>query len=338
MQLERSDSLTTLGQLASVDVGVVTGRNDFFVLTPARAVLELRDRCLPLVGRSAQIPGLVLGAEEWAALAEADGRCLLLQLGRTGRDDLTPAARAYVEQGEAAGFHTGDKCRSASPTWWHVPSTSVPDAFLLRQIHDGPRIVANHAGATSTDTIHRVRVAPGVDAGWLAAASMNSLTWAFAEIRGRSYGGGVLELEPNEADALPFPSPIPGRDLPVADLDLWMRRKAIDDVLDEVDAQVLAAAGLTSAERVLVRGVWPRLASRRRSRTRRGGRSTSSAKKRAILGHRLGMRRRTGSPKTTSEMLPNRSKVTAFSVRLSTVARPMMKNQPSVTIVTPTAP
>lgn len=266
-ELERSDALTTLGEVAQVDVGIVTGRNEFFVLTPSQAdALGVRSFCMPLVGRSAQIPGLVLRGEEWQGLVEADSRCLLLQLGRTAREDLTPEALAYVEQGEAAGYHTGYKCRIRQPQWWYVPSTAVPDAFLLRQIHDGPRIILNSAEATCTDTIHRVRVNPGIDPGWLAAASMNSVTFAFSEIRGRSYGGGVLELEPNEADGLPFPRP--GVQLPLADLDLWARRKEADQILDEVDRLVLADCGLTAAEIRAVRDVWRKLSGRRLARKR----------------------------------------------------------------------
>ncbi len=75
---------------------------------------------------------------------------------------------------------------------------------------------------------------------------MNSVTCAFSEIRGRSYGGGVLELEPNEADGAAVPST--RAELPLADLDLWARRKEADQILDEVDRLVLADCGLTAAE------------------------------------------------------------------------------------------
>jgi adenine-specific DNA methylase len=267
-EVERSDTLTTLGQLAEVDVGIVTGRNEFFVVSPSQASdRRVRDWCLPLVGRAAQIPGLALRGDEWQALAAADARCLLLQLGRARREELAPAALAYVEAGERAGYHTGYKCRIRLPAWWFVPSVSVPDAFMLRQIHDVPRIVANEAGATCTDTIHRVRTSPGIDAGWLAAASMNSVTAAFSELRGRSYGGGVLELEPNEADGLPFPRP--AGELPLTDLDLWARRKEVGQVLDEVDRLVLAGWGFSRSELSMARGIWQKLSSRRRQRRRR---------------------------------------------------------------------
>ncbi len=130
-----------------------------------------------------------------------------------------------------------------------MPSVWVPDAFLLRQIHDAPRIVRNDAGATCTDTIHRVRVRPGVDAGVLAAASLSSLTLAFAELRGRSYGGGVLELEPTEAESLPFPRLDAGAaaELPaVEELDARLRRDGLETTLDTVDRALLRPLGLAA--------------------------------------------------------------------------------------------
>lgn len=266
--LEDHPQLTTLGQMADVDVGIVTGRNEFFVLTPSDANrMGLTDSCERLVGRSAQIPGLALHTDEWQSLEAANGRCLLLQLGRTPREDLPPNALAYVREGEALGHHLGYKCRIRQPTWWNVPSAHIPDAFMLRQIHDGPRIIYNDAFATCTDTIHRVRALPGTDARWLAAASMNSLTFAFSEVRGRSYGGGVLELEPTEAEGLPFPRP--SGDLPLDDLDLWARVKDTGQMLDEVDRLVLRPCGLTQSEIDALRGIWAKLSTRRMDRKRR---------------------------------------------------------------------
>ena len=51
---------------------------------------------------------------------------------------------------------------------------------------------------------HRVRMAEGV-LETLCASMVNSFTFAWAEVCGRSYGGGVLELEPREAEKLLVP-------------------------------------------------------------------------------------------------------------------------------------
>ncbi len=264
---ERGDTVR-VGQIAEVDVGTVTGRNEFFVLTEEEALLSgLRDSCLPLVGRSAHVPGVVLRPEDWLRLAGDGARCLLLQLGDIDRDALAAKALRYVESGERRGFHERYKCRIRLPRWWSVPSTWVPDAFLLRQIHDGPRIIHNLASATCTDTIHRVRVRNKRDARWLAAASMNSLTWSFAEILGRSYGGGVLELEPTEAEQLPLPKR--GAPIDVDHVDALARNASIDEVLAYVDDRVLLPTGFTRNDVQTLRGIWRKLFERRRSRKRR---------------------------------------------------------------------
>lgn len=263
-ELERTGSFTTLGSLASVDVGIVTGRNEFFALTPSEARrFGIASSCVPLVGRSAQIPGLRLSAAAWEQLKSGDSKCLLLMLPDVDLDQLDFDSAAYVVGGQKLGFHEGYKCRIRMPRWWVVPSSWAPDAFLLRQIYDAPRVVLNEAGATCTDTIHRVRVKPGVDARRLAAASVNSMTCAFAEIRGRSYGGGVLELEPTEAESLPFPR-LGEMDLEA--LDDFARERGVAALMAEVDRMTLKAGGLTLKEISTLREIWRKLSFRRLER------------------------------------------------------------------------
>lgn len=270
-ELETSETFCTLGDLAEIDVGIVTGQNDFFVLSQEQATERgLLPWCIPLVGRSAHIPGLVLERPDWVRLAFEGARCLLVQLGDTRRDSLEAPARAYVEYGESLGIHEGYKCAIRLPQWWKVPSLWAPDAFFLRQIHDGPRVIQNLAGATCTDTIYRVRTREGVDAAWLAAASVNSLLFAFAEIRGRSYGGGVLEIEPTEAEGLPFPRPSGGaQSLPLAELDRLIRTGEMETALDEADRLYLLSAGLSHSDVRTLRGIWKKLYERRLHRKRR---------------------------------------------------------------------
>src|SRR5437588_7692967 len=115
-------------------------------------------------------------------------------------------------------------------------------AFMLRQVHSYPKIILNDADATCTDTIHRVRLRNGTPARTVAASFLNSLTFAFSEVIGRSYGGGVLELEPNEAEKLPLP--LSGANmLNLDELDKLLRENNINAVLDITD-RVLLQDGL----------------------------------------------------------------------------------------------
>lgn len=262
--------IVRLGQLADVDVGVVTGRNQFFVLRPSgTAERRLASHVRPLVSKSAHVRGISFEPADLAALEAADAPChlLVVENGLTLADHA--ALGAYVDAGEAEEVHKGYKC-SIRKQWWVLPSTWTPAAFLLRQIHDHPRIIANLTGATSTDTIHRVRMLNGTPPRDLAAASVNSVTFACAEVVGRSYGGGVLELEPREAEALPFPDP---RDLPAGfaeRVDALLRAGDLAAALDLVD-RVLLIDRLGVDEELLarLRLVWQRLRDRRLSRGRR---------------------------------------------------------------------
>jgi adenine-specific DNA-methyltransferase len=141
----------------------------------------------------------------------------------------------------------------------------IPDCFFFRQIYDFPRVVVNNAQATSTDTIHRMRCKSDREA--VVTNLYTHLAAASAEIEGRSYGGGVLELEPTEAERLLIPRHVkPG--MPVAEIDRLVREGRMADVLRENDRLVLQAAGLSKADCRMLKEIWVRMRDRRRSRRR----------------------------------------------------------------------
>ncbi|MCV7409380.1 lactate dehydrogenase [Mycobacterium florentinum] len=266
--LKGSDTMTRLGDIADVDVGIVTGRNSFFTFTDAQAdELGLRGHCVPLVSRSSQLCGLVYDSDCRASDVAAGHRTWLLDAPDEPAD---PALAAHIGAGEADGVHLGYKCSIRTP-WWRTPSPWVPDLFLLRQIHLAPRLTVNAAAATSTDTVHRVRLVGDrdsrADPAAFAAVFHNSATFAFAEIMGRSYGGGILELEPTEAEQLPIPpSALAGAEL-AADVDLLLKADEIEKALDAVDRHVLID-GLGWSPDVVAqcRAAWHTLRDRRTGR------------------------------------------------------------------------
>ena len=171
----------------------------------------------------------------------------------------------YLQEGENEKINEGYKCRNRK-RWYDVPSIYVPDAFMFRQIHQAPLLVANHAKTTSTDTIHRVRVADMVKVDQLCASTINSLTFAWAEVCGRSYGGGVLELEPSEAEELPVPYH-QAADVDLGYLDNKLREGDLKAALDHADDVMLRkGCGFSKKEIKIVRSVWDTLRSRRQRR------------------------------------------------------------------------
>jgi adenine-specific DNA methylase len=262
-----SEALNRLGSLADVDVGVVTGRNQFFVLSPSAAAKRgLDGHVVPLVSKSAHVRGIQFKPSDLATLTRDDTLCRLLAVKPTSQLPDDDSLWDYLAEGEAADVHLGYKC-SIRKKWWSVPSVWTPDAFMLRQIYDHPRVISNATRATSTDTVHRMRMLNGTSSAALAAASINSATFAFSEVMGRSYGGGVLELEPREAEALPLPDPHGLEAGDVEAVDRLLRAGALEDALDYVDERLLIEdAGLNADLVASLRSSWRRLRDRRLAR------------------------------------------------------------------------
>ncbi len=271
--LRESGAATSLSSHASVDVGVVTGRNEFFVLTTEQVEeFGLSGYTAPLVSRSAHLKGTTVRKSDWKVMSETGGRVHLLDLKRLQGAKLSPALKRYIEFGEQQEVHTGYKCSIRNP-WYEVPSVWVPDGFLFRQIYDFPRVVLNQAEATSTDTIHRLR-AKHATPERVVANTYSWLTAASAEIEGRSYGGGVLELEPTEAERLLMPAVLNGA-LPLAECDRLMRAGRLDQVLEQNARIVLMEhIGLSKTECTALRDIWFKMRDRRMARKKAGRRSS----------------------------------------------------------------
>ena len=273
--LRRDEAVGVLGDHATVDIGIVTGRNDFFVLTQEQvSEYELADFVVPLVGRSAQLLGTILRKREHEEFVRQGKRVYLLHLTHARPEQFTAGLRDFIARGERSGFHTGYKCRIRDP-WYNVPSVWEPDCFFFRQIYDFPRVVLNKAGATSTDTIHRMKCSG--NSSRVAGSLYTHLTAASAEVEGRSYGGGVLELEPTEAERLLVPRKLNGA-MPIDEADRLVRQGLLTQVLEYNDRVVLQdALGLSTRDGTMLRQIWEKMRNRRMARKRRQAPSSSAS-------------------------------------------------------------
>ena len=198
----------TLDQWGDTTLGMATGNNGFFALSRARANelgLDPTDVIRLSPPGSSHLRGLVLSNQTLSHL-ESNGKAVYLFRPTA---DLSPAAKRYVAAGRAAGVHEAYKCRVRSP-WFLVPLVKPADMLLTYMNADTPRLVSNRAKAHHLNSVHgvylrdRLRRA-GRD--FLPIAALNTATLLHAEIVGRSYGGGILKIEPREADRWVVPSP-----------------------------------------------------------------------------------------------------------------------------------
>ena len=130
-----------------------------------------------------------------------------------------------------------------------------------------PKIVLNEANAYTTDTMHRVFLKPNTNLKALTASYYNSVSLAFSEICGRSYGGGVLELMPNEVEKILLPYSEKNAEL-LDEIDFMFRsKKNIHEILTITDKKILRDnLGLDKRDISLANGIWKKLSLRRVNR------------------------------------------------------------------------
>ncbi len=143
-----------------------------------------------------------------------------------------------------------------------VPSVYATDIGMLKRSHHAPRLVLNKARAFTTDTAYRIKTSSTITPSMLVACFLNPLTALSAELEGRHYGGGVLELVPSEIEKLLLPTP-PKLNIDLQSLDQAIRTRCMEDVLGEYGQQVLSQIGLTKADREQLLQGWFMLRNRR---------------------------------------------------------------------------
>jgi adenine-specific DNA methylase len=266
--LTRSAHVRRLGAIASVDIGAVTGANDFFLVRGDDARIPARF-LRPAVSKAAHVRGARLRRKDVRDLTAAGKAMHLLAVDPMHRADDLAELGQYLEFGRQRGVPQRFKCRVRKP-WWAVPlpKHGTPDALMTYCSSEHPRLVLNEAKALHTNTLHGVTMLNGLHAAQLAAGFVNSLTLLSAELVGRSYGGGVLKLEPTEAEALLVPAiPVDVAEC-LPDIDALLRAGDLCAVLEIVDARVLADGplGLTTGQIKLLRVAGDKLRRRRRTR------------------------------------------------------------------------
>lgn len=247
--------------VADVDVGIVTGANKFFLVSDE--VIEnygLDQWAHPMFGRSEHCPGIIYDDHQHAVNA-AKGNPTNFLWFRGDIKEIDAAARAYIKTGESEKLHTRYKCRVRSP-WYTVPSVYATEIGMLKRSHDTPRLIWNRIGAYTTDTAYRIRTHDGVSAERLVGCFVNPLTALSAELEGRHYGGGVLELIPSEIERLMIPLPA-GADVDLTGLDTAIRGASTHQVLVNQGKVVLGALGMSRAKQACVVEGWRKLRDRR---------------------------------------------------------------------------
>lgn len=248
--------------IAQVDVGIVTGANSFFLVDDETVKkYKLKKWAKPMFGRSELVRGVIYDQSEHEQNTQTGLPTNFLHFNVQSIDELSPSAQEYIKLGEKLSLHHRYKCRIRDP-WFKVPSVSSTSLGMLKRAHDIPRLVFNKIEAFTTDTAYRIKVkkyTPEI----LAFSFVNSFTALTAELEGRHYGGGVLELVPSEIENLAIPVPEEATFNLNQLHQLFLKKIPITEILKKQDRIILGGLGLTGEEQEIIHGAWLKMRNRR---------------------------------------------------------------------------
>lgn len=255
-ELSRRQDTVSLGDLGKVLIGTVTGANRFFIMSPSLAKQRKlgKQYLKPILSKFSHLQGAQVNGNDVEAWCHLDKPCLLLHLADK---KLSQAAAAYI-----ATFPEEDRCRNSTfkrrSNWLAADDGRIPDAFLSYMTHDGPRIVLNNAGINATNSIHRICFHQAVEPQTrkLVAISLcTTFSQLSAELEGRSYGSGVLKIEPSEANriklVLPRSRSMEEIEITFAQIDLCFRQGDPNEARRIADRFVLGDADTTTYQGII---------------------------------------------------------------------------------------
>ncbi len=123
--------------------------------------------------------------------------------------DRNQALDAFVRAGEDAGIRNRYKCRVRNP-WWRVPGLVQADLFLPYMIGNEPHASVNRCRALYPNSLHGIHLFTPALSEQVALGLLSSLSLLSMELEGRSYGGGILKLEPTEMQRVRLIMPVAG--------------------------------------------------------------------------------------------------------------------------------
>lgn len=219
---------------------------------------NLQDVAHPMFGRSEHCPGIVYTKAQHDENAAKGLPTNFLYF--CNKDDGV-TYKEYLKLGESEGLPSRYKCRIRAP-WYKVPSVSASPISMLKRSNGMPRLILNELNAYTTDTAYRIIPTDRTDANSLVICFLNTLTALSAELEGRHYGGGVLELVPSEIDRLKVPYiTIPNGN--IYELNTFVKHHSIEEILQQQDSFIFSALGVNKADVKTLQNALIRIKDRR---------------------------------------------------------------------------
>jgi hypothetical protein len=198
----------TLGDFATVMRGIVTGDNDFFFMTSARAKeLGIPDALLvKAVGRMRDVQGEYFDPEDIRRLEEKGRPTRLLNVNGLTFDQLPVRVQKYLEDGEKSGLPNKTLIKTRRP-WSRMETRKIPPILFAYLGRRSARFIRNRADVvplTCLLCVYPKHSSPEfIEHLWKVLS--NPETISNLKKVGKSYGGDAIKVEPRALERLPLP-------------------------------------------------------------------------------------------------------------------------------------
>ncbi|MFD0932229.1 Eco57I restriction-modification methylase domain-containing protein [Psychroflexus salinarum] len=251
-------------------VGIVTAANDYFILNDK----ELEENQLsrfssiikPILPKGGLVPNVANFCDlDFKRLKSNNKKVNFLLFPNLPKSKLNKKLNNYLLKGElekedgTGALHKRYKM-TLRENWYHVPTTWVSEGLFIKRSHKYPKIFVNESNILATDSFYRVNMKAGFDIKNLVFSFYNSLTFVLSELEGRFYGGGVLELTPNELKELSIPYKNDITEKQFKKLDKMLREnKDIRDILSYTNSILIPNLDSKKLEKIRIKLVNRRL-------------------------------------------------------------------------------
>lgn len=104
--LNSDSKISAATDLFEVNVGLVSGENDFFVMNQTTVdQFNLQDSVVPIISRSEQLKGVRLTDEDYNNLIALGKKVYFFVPGNDAFDELTDEQKIYIQWGEEKGYN-----------------------------------------------------------------------------------------------------------------------------------------------------------------------------------------------------------------------------------------
>jgi len=259
------ESLKRVEDYCKSKPGIVTAANSFFIIdSKTEEKYEWAEYTRPILQKGTFFQtGIIFSNSDYNRLSSAGKPIKIICLESENLRNLNKKNNEYLRIGEKQNIPDRYKCKIRDH-WFIIPNISEPsEGFFFKRSHLFPKLVKNDANVLVTDSAYNIKMQDNYDINSFIFSFYNSLTFVFSELGGRYYGGGVLELTPNEFKELPVPYlNITKKEFK----DLSYRFKNsnnIKEILNYTDFKLLSEIGLNKKEILKVQNLRDMLSLKR---------------------------------------------------------------------------